>query len=113
MLKRAAIAYLVLAAAGAFILAGQSARAQSYTHGQNVSPAFEGWEEDADGTKYVLFGYMHRNWAEELDVAVGPDNNIQPGGPALGQPTHFQPRRNRFMFRVRVPQTFTLKDEMI
>jgi hypothetical protein len=113
MLKRAAIVYVVLTAAAAFILTGQSARAQSYTHGQNVSPAFEGWEEDPDGTKYFLFGYMNRNWTEEIDVPVGPDNNIQPGGPDLGQPTHFQPRRNRFMFRVRVPQTFTVKDEMI
>src|SRR4030095_11198233 len=42
-----------------------------------------------------------------------PDNNIQPGGPDNGQPTHFLPRRNRFMFRVRVPKNFTEKDEMI
>jgi hypothetical protein len=92
---------------------GPSIAAQSYTHGQNVSPAFEGWEEDPDGTRYFLFGYMNRNWTEEIDVPVGPDNNIQPGGPDLGQPTHFQPRRNRFMFRVRVPKNFSDTDEMI
>ena len=56
---------------------------------------------------------MNRNWEEEIDVPVGPDNNLQPGGPDLGQPTHFQPRRNRFMFRVRVPKAFTETDEMI
>jgi hypothetical protein len=56
---------------------------------------------------------MNRNWEEEIDVPVGPDNNVQPGGPDIGQPTHFLPRRNRFMFRVRVPSNFTETDEMI
>ena len=63
--------------------------------------------------QYFLFGYMNRNWEEEIDVPVGPDNNLQPGRPDLGQPTHFQPRRNRFMFRVPVPKNFTDNDEMI
>jgi autonomous glycyl radical cofactor GrcA len=36
-----------------------------------------------------------------------------PGGPDLGQPTHFLPRRNRFVFRVAVPKNFTEKDELI
>ena len=92
-----------------------SAHAQSlaYTSGQVVVPAFEGWEEDADGSKYFLFGYMNRNWEEELDLPVGPDNNFDIGGPDLGQPTHFLPRRNRFVFRVRVPQGFTEKSELV
>ena len=113
IVKRASTAHLAMLTAAAFVLVWQSAGAQSYTHGQNVSPAFEGWEEDADGSRYFLFGYMNRNWAEEIDVPVGPDNTLQPGGPDLGQPTHFQPRRNRFMFRVRVPKAFTETDEMI
>jgi hypothetical protein len=92
---------------------GASAQSLSYTSGQNVSPAYEGWEEDADGSKYFLFGYMNRNWVEQLDVPVGPDNSFTPGGPDQGQPTHFLPRRNRFIFRVKVPATFTDKDELI
>src|SRR4029077_17609152 len=40
----------------------------------------------------------------------GPDNAIEPGGPDRGQPTHFQPRRNRFMFRVRVPKDWGDKE---
>jgi hypothetical protein len=87
--------------------------AQTYSRGQNVSPGYEGWEEDPDGSRYFLFGYMNRNWEEELDVPVGPDNNIEPGGPDRGQPTHFLPRRNRFVFRVPVPKGFGPKDEMI
>src|SRR5206468_6085597 len=52
-------------------------------------------------------------WVEEIDLPSGPDNSIMPGGPDQGQPTHFLPRRNRFVFRVPVPKTFTEKDELI
>src|SRR5262245_2519970 len=95
-------------------LGPSSARAQSlsYTSGQPVVPGYEGWQEDADGAKYCLFGYMNRNWEEELDIPVGADNSFAPGNPDQGQPTHFLPRRNRFVFRVRVPQSFTEKDEL-
>ena len=51
-----------------------SAQSLSYSRGQNVSPAYEGWEQDADGTKHFVFGYMNRNWQEEIDVPVGPEN---------------------------------------
>jgi hypothetical protein len=90
-----------------------SAQSLSYTSGQPVSPAFEGWEADADGTRYFVFGYMNKNWEEELDVPVGPANSFSPGDTDRGQPTHFLPRRNRFVFRVRVPQGFTDKDELV
>jgi hypothetical protein len=106
----------VLAVAASTTVAfGAIVRAQSltYTKGQNIAPAYEGWEQDPDGSKYFVFGYMNRNWVEEIDLAPGPDNSIMPGGPDQGQPTHFLPRRNRFLFRVPVPKNFTDKDEMI
>jgi hypothetical protein len=56
---------------------------------------------------------MNRNWEEELNVPVGADNSITPGNADQGQPTHFLPRRNRFVFRVAVPKSFTEKDEMV
>ena len=56
---------------------------------------------------------MNRNWEEEIDVPVGPDNGFNVGGADQGQPTHFLPRRNRFVFRVPVPEDFTDKDELI
>lgn len=90
-----------------------AAQSLSYTRGLNVSPAYEGWEEDADGTKYFVFGYMNRNWQEELDVPVGPDNTFNVGGDDQSQPTHFLPRRNRFVFRVPVPKGFSDTDELI
>jgi hypothetical protein len=106
---------VLLAAASLTLGVAGTARAQSlaYNSGQNVAPAYEGWEEDADGTKYFLFGYMNRNWQEEVDIPVGPDNGFSPGPADVGQPTHFYPRRNRFVFRVKVPATFTEKDELI
>jgi plastocyanin len=99
----------------ALVLAQQHTSTQSltYTRGQNVAPAYEGWEQAADGTKYFLFGYMNRNWEEEIDVPVGPDNGFNIGGADQGQPTHFLPRRNRFVFKVRVPDGFGEKNELI
>jgi hypothetical protein len=90
-----------------------TAQSLSYTKGQNISPAYEGFEVASDGTKYFLFGYMNRNWVEEIDVPVGPDNGFNIGGADQGQPTHFLPRRNRFVFRVKVPANFTEKDELV
>jgi hypothetical protein len=90
-----------------------SAQSLSYNRGQNVAPAYEGWEEEADGTRYFLFGYMNRNWEEELDIPVGPNNSFAPGSADVGQPTHFLPRRNRFVFRVKVPDGWTEKEELV
>jgi hypothetical protein len=93
--------------------AAAGAQSLAYNSGQNVAPGYEGWEQDADGTKYFLFGYMNRNWVEELDVPVGPNNGFSPGVADQGQPTHFLPRRNRFVFRVKVPANFSAKDELV
>ncbi len=109
---RALVAMLALVVAPAVA----SAQSLSYNSGQNVAPGYEGWEIAPDGSKYFLFGYMNRNWEEELDVPVGPANAFTgPGAVAAdqGQPTRFLPRRNRFVFRVKVPAGFTAKDEMI
>jgi hypothetical protein len=94
----------------ALVALPRSARAQSYASGQPVWPAFEGWEKNDDGTFNLVFGYMNDNWQEELDVPVGPDNSFSPGPADQGQPTHFLPRRNRFIFRVKVPKDFGNKE---
>lgn len=92
---------------------GAVAQNLTYAKGQTVSPAYEGWEEDSAGRRFFVFGYMNRNWQEELDVPVGPDNKFMTGAADQGQPTHFLPRRNRFIFRVPVPAGFTEKDELV
>ena len=92
---------------------GAVAQHLTYAKGQTVSPAYEGWEEDSAGRKFFVFGYMNRNWQEELDIPVGADNKFTTGAADQGQPTHFLPRRNRFIFRVPVPAGFTEKDELV
>jgi hypothetical protein len=77
--------------------------AQSYTSGQHIEPAFEGWKPNPDGTYNMMFGYMNENWEEEPDVQIGENNYFSPGEADRGQPTHFLPRRNRFTFEVTVP----------
>ncbi len=84
-------------------LSPPGAAAQTYQRGQNVAPAYEGWERNEDGSFSLLFGYMNRNWLEKLDVPIGELNSFSPGPADRGQPTHFLPRRNRFVFKVRVP----------
>lgn len=102
----------LLLGAATVVLAYQTANTQmlSYSRGQTVSPAFEGWEKNDDGSFNMLFGYMNRNWEEEVDVPVGADNGFSPGEPDRGQPTHFLPRRNRFVFKVRVPADWGKKE---
>ena len=93
---------------GAIAISGQ----QQFTHGQNVAPAFEGWERNPDGSFNMAFGFFNRNCEESLHIPIGPDNNIEPGGPDRGQPTRFFPRRGKFIFKVRVPSDFG-KNELV
>ena len=88
----------------AVLVTCQPASAQvAFQTGQNVSPAFEGWEENDDGSFNLVFGYMNRNWREQLDVPIGPGNNISPGSADQGQPTHFLPRRHTGVFAFELP----------
>src|SRR5437867_6405676 len=87
------------------VVAAPGTRAQMrYARGQNVAPAFEGWERNPDGTINMVFGYLNRNYEEEVDIPIGPNNRIDLGGDDRGQPTHFYPRRQRFIFKVVVPR---------
>ena len=74
--------------------------------GQSITAAYEGWFKNADGTFTLLLGYYNRNSKQVLDIPVGPDNRIEPGGPDRGQPTHFLPRRQWGVFTVVVPADF-------
>jgi hypothetical protein len=77
--------------------------------GQGVTAAYEGWFANSDGTFSLLFGYFNRNNKQELDIPVGPENQIEPGGPDQGQPTHFLTRRQWGVFTVTVPKDFGSK----
>ena len=101
---------LALVAAGGPPAAAQVA--SSAPRGQSIAPVYEGWQENPDGTFDLVFGYFNRNRAERIDLPVGPDNRFEPGDPDRGQPTHFYPRRSRFLFKVRVPADFG-DDELV
>ena len=110
---QAAVVAVTVTVAGLNLAGGQQDPPLFYEMlrtGQNVAPAFEGWEENSDGTFNMVFGYFNRNWEEQPDVPIGPNNNVEPGGPDQGQPTLFFPRRNKFVFRVRVPKGFGDKE---
>jgi hypothetical protein len=77
-----------------------------FNSGQDIVPYFEGWIRNPDGTFDLLFGYFNRNWTEEIAIPPGPNNRIEPNGPDAGQPTYFLPRRQRWIFRVKVPANF-------
>ncbi len=81
----------------------------AHDSGQSVTGAFEGWFKNADGTFSILVGYFNRNLKEDLDIPIGPDNRIEPGGPDQGQPTHFLPRRQWGVFTITVPKDFGTK----
>ena len=74
--------------------------------GASVTPAYDGWYDNADGSHTFLIGYYNRNWTEEVDVPIGPNNRFESGDPDRGQPTHFLPNRNFGMFSVVVPKNF-------
>ena len=71
-----------------------------------VTGAFEGWFKNPDGSFSLLLGYFNRSDKEELDLPIGPNNRIEPGGPDRGQPTHFLPGRQWGLFAVKVPANF-------
>ena len=95
--------------AGAAGVSGQL----TYARGQNVVAAFEGWERTADGTYNLVFSYYNRNYEEGLDVPVGPDNSVEPGGPDQGQPTYFAPGRHRYVFSVKVPKDWNRTKRLV
>jgi hypothetical protein len=101
---------IVFAMAAAPAAQPPGARQERYKTGQTVAPAYEGWEQLADGSFNLVFGYFNRNWEEQTYVPIGPNNNIEPGGPDQGQPTRFFPRRNKFIFTVKVPKDFGNKE---
>ncbi|HLG97291.1 MAG TPA: hypothetical protein VKX49_13350 [Bryobacteraceae bacterium] len=91
----------------------QTAGAQTrftYSKGQPLAPTYEGWMPNDDGSFTMYFGYINTNWEQQFDLPIGPDNQFEPGPADQGQPTHFYPRRNPFLFTVRVPKDFGTKE---
>ena len=74
--------------------------------GTSVTPAFEGWYFDKDGSQRVMVGYFNRNTKQEFDIPAGPNNHIDPGPADQGQPTHFNAGRQWGVFTIKLPKDF-------
>jgi len=107
-----AVASCALFLSGADLSGPLPAAAQTtYDRGQDVSPTYDGWEKNADGTYSLYFGYFNRNADEEIDVPIGP-NNMFDGMADRGQPTHFYPNRKWWVFKIDVPANWP-KDQRV
>lgn len=69
----------------------------------HVSPFFEGWYQNPDGSFTLSFGFYNRNSGESIDIPLGADNFIEPAEFDGQQPTHFTPGRQRGVFAVTIP----------
>jgi len=108
---------ILLAFAACGLLLATPVRAQSvaqtrHWNGQGLAPVYEGFDINPDGTFNMWFGYMNRNYEEELDIQVGADNRFEPGDDR-GQPTHFDTRRHKDVFRVVVPKDFGENSKLV
>ena len=93
--------------AGAVLAGGQVLPLEPpHDAGSSVTGAFEGWFKNPDGTFSLLLGYYNRNLDQEIDIPIGPNNRIEPGGPDQGQPTHFHSGRGWGMFAIKEPADF-------
>ena len=97
---------LLLSACTSLVVVAQMPLAPHSGKGQTVTPAFEGWYRNPDGTYSLSFGYFNRNLDEALEIPIGPNNYMESGPANQGQPSHFQPRRYWGVFAVNVPANF-------
>lgn len=104
MCKRSSALFLLTAG----FLCAQFEFPARYDRGQDVSPTFDGWESNPDGSYNFYFGYLNRNRQEALDVPIGPENTFDLGTGDQGQPTHFYPGRRWFVFKVVVPKDWPM-----
>lgn len=115
----AAVVLMTIVASWVVVGAGQAPRQQggnvplplepTRERGASITPAYEGWFANQDGSFTILVGYFNRNVKQALDIPVGPNNRMDPGGPDMGQPTYFEPRRNWGVFSIKVPKDFGTK----
>jgi hypothetical protein len=99
--------------AGGILLSAQAIPTPRRGAGDSVTGAFEGWYYNPDGSRAFLVGYYNRNSTQEIDIPIGPNNHIDPGGPDMGQPTHFLTGRQWGMFTVQAPKDFKPTDKFV
>src|SRR5215469_15439567 len=101
-----AIRWAIIGLFGALLWPQQLPFEPPHDFGQSITGAFEGWFPNSDGSFSILLGYYNRNLKQEVDIPIGANNRIEPGGPDQGQPTHFLPGRQWGLFAIKVPADF-------
>lgn len=103
---RSGIRLLAFVSTATFALAQEWPLEPHHDSGQSITGVFEGWFKNTDGSFSLLLGYYNRNLKDDVDIPVGVNNRIEPGGPDRGQPTHFRPGRMWGNFVIVVPKDF-------
>ena len=97
---------VILLASWTLVSGRQLPMEPSHESGQSITGAFEGWFGNPDGSYSLLVGYYNRNTKQEMDIPIGNNNRIEPGGPDQEQPTRFATGRQWGVFTVTVPRDF-------
>ena len=96
---RAAPAFALLAAA---LLAATSATAQP---NRPIYTVYEGHVLNDDGTAVLVFGYYNHN-SVPVEIPAGEANGFNPGPADRGQPTVFEPGRQRNVCLIVLPDDY-------
>ncbi len=115
--RPAVTALAAVLAVGGWVMVGSGQQSSSQplqlaplgTSGEAIFPAYEGWGPNKQGQNVLLLGYFNRNRDQAVDIPVGPNNRIEPGGPDYGQPTYFHTGRQWGVFGIAVPKDFGTK----
>ncbi len=111
------VAPILFAAAAASVFAAplcaQAPLGVRAASGEAVTPVYEGWYRNADGSFSLSFGYFNRNFEEVVDAPISEANRIEPEQWNGGQPERFYPRRHWGVFAVRVPSDFPPDERIV
>jgi len=66
--------------------------------------------KNPDGTANLVFGYLNRNYAAEPEILAARTTASRRARPIRASQRTFYPRRQQFMFKIKVPADFGTKE---
>ncbi len=70
-----------------------------------IYPVYEGYVPNDDGTAVLVFGYYNHN-SVAVEIPAGEENGFDPGPADRGQPTVFEPGRQRNVCLIVLPADY-------
>lgn len=70
-----------------------------------IYPVYEGYVPNDDGTAVLVFGYFNHN-SVAVEIPAGEANGFDPGPADRGQPTVFEPGRQRNVCLIVLPADY-------